>query len=94
MDGPSLIGFVEAFFLFRGGSRFGRSDQVSSFAFFGQCIIVEQQRRQRLSHVPFDVVNEHTQEDMGANALTDAVVDRADKKVDAFEGAEGLLHVS
>ena len=30
----------------------------------------------------------HAQEDMGANALTDAVVDRTVKKVDAFECAE------
>jgi hypothetical protein len=41
--------------------------------------------------VPFDIVGEHAQEDVGANAVGETMVDGPDAHVDGFEGEECAL---
>jgi len=57
-------------------------------------VILEEQRRQRLAHMPDQVISEHAQEHMGAHALGEAVVDGADFEVHGFHRAKGALDVS
>src|SRR4051812_26064324 len=55
-------------------------------------LVGEHQLAPRLAHVPLDVVGEHAQEDVGADAIFAPVVDRPDLEVDGLEGAEGAFH--
>ena len=54
-------------------------------------VIVIEHGRQALAHVPFEVVAEHAQEDVGAHPLGQPVVDRADVEVDGLDRADGPL---
>ena len=65
-----------------GGSR-GRS--------LGALVIIEQDRSQRLAHVPFEIVGEHAQQHVGADPIGQAVVDRSDLEIDRLDGPEGAF---
>ena len=54
--------------------------------------VLEQDGGERLSHVPFEVVGEHAQEDVGTDPVGAAVVDGADLEVERLHAAEGGLH--
>ena len=56
-------------------------------------MILEQQGRQLLAHVPVDVIGEHAEEDVRPHAAGEPVVDGADVEVDRLEVAEGALDV-
>ncbi len=53
-------------------------------------LVVEQHGLQFLAHVPFDVVGEHAQEDMGPGL--GAVVDGTDLQIHGLQAAEGPFH--
>ncbi len=57
----------------------------------GGIVVVEEQGFEPLAHVPFDVVGEHAQEDMSADAVGGIVVDGPDLEVDGLQAAEGAL---
>ena len=72
------------------GGALGRRDRVARV--LGVLVLVgEEERTQRLLHVPLDVVGEHAQEDVGAHAILVVVVDRAHLEVDGLEGAKRAL---
>ncbi|WP_245272713.1 hypothetical protein [Mesorhizobium sp. LNHC221B00] len=52
---------------------------------------MEQQRRQGLPQMPFDVIGEHAQKDMSAYAWRRPVADRPDFEIDGLQGSEGPL---
>ena len=54
-------------------------------------LLVEQDRGELLSHVPFGVVGEHAQEDMGADVGFGVDEDRPDSRTPGFDLPEGLL---
>ena len=54
-------------------------------------VVVEQHRRERPAHVPFEMIGQHAEENMGAHARADPVMDRADLDVDGLQAAEGAL---
>ena len=54
-------------------------------------MVVEQNGCERVAHVPFEIVGEHAQEDMGAHAIRAPVEDRPDFEFDRLEAAEGAL---
>ena len=56
-------------------------------------MIVEQQRRQAASHVEFDVVGQHAQQNMSAHPRRGPMEDRADLEIDSFHRAEGALDI-
>ena len=53
--------------------------------------VLEQQRGEPPLHVPLDVVGQHADEHVGAHAVFQVVVDRADLQVHRLEAAEGTL---
>jgi len=54
-------------------------------------IVLEEQRREALSHVPFHVVGQHAQEHMSADMILGVDPDRPDLEV-GLGDAEGALH--
>ena len=57
----------------------------------GGVVLIKEDRFEALAHVPFDMVGEHTEEDMGAHPPGEPVVDRANVEVDGLEAAKGSL---
>src|SRR5208283_766967 len=57
-------------------------------------VVLEQHRGEVALHVPDDVVGQHAQKDMGADAMGPAMVDRADVEVARFEVAEAAFGVA
>jgi hypothetical protein len=43
--------------------------------------------------VPFDIIGQHAQEDVGADAVGEAVMDGTDAQVDRFQGSKGALDI-
>ena len=60
---------------------------------FGWVFVGEGQRGQRLAQVPGEVGGEHADQDVGADAVLEAVVDRAQVQVVGFEAAEVAFHL-
>ena len=52
---------------------------------------MEEERRQGVAQMPFDVIGEHAEEDMGAHAVCRPVSDRPDVEIDGFQGPEGAF---
>ena len=64
----------------------------------GLVVVVVEHRGEARAHVPFDVVGEHAQEHVGADAILQPMMDRADVQIDrlqaakrAFDLAEGFV---
>jgi hypothetical protein len=53
--------------------------------------VVVEHRRQTGAHVPVDVIGEHAEEDVGAHAVGQPVVDRPDLQVDRLQADLGDL---
>ena len=53
--------------------------------------VMEQQRCQGVSQMPFDMIGEHAQEDVGAHPRCGPMADRADIEIDGLQAAEGTL---
>ena len=66
--------------------------RVAPGAHRDQVVVLEQQRSQPPSHVPFDVIGEHAQEDMPAHVVLAVDVDRADPQM-ILARVEGAFHV-
>jgi hypothetical protein len=56
-------------------------------------VLSEQHGRQRLAHVPFDIVSEHAQEHVRADPIGRLVKDRSDLEVDCLGTAERPLDI-
>jgi hypothetical protein len=56
-------------------------------------VIIEQQVREFLAHMPDDVVSQHAQEHLRTDPPGQAVMDGSDFQVDRFERAESALDV-
>ena len=54
-------------------------------------VVLEQQRREGATHVPFDIVSEHAQEDVGAHAVCVVDVDRSHLEPGRLDCAECAL---
>ena len=54
-------------------------------------VVIIEHRRQPGAQVPFDVIAEHAQEHMGADASAEPVVERPDLQIDRLQRAEGPL---
>src|SRR5215471_4423433 len=58
----------------------------------GSVMIIEQDGLEDLPHVPFDIVREHAQQHVSANALSAAMMDRPHFEIDRLETSERALH--
>ena len=87
------------------GSSLATGLGLCGFGYLGRChdgcaygfgtlavLVVEQHGPELLAHVPFHVVGQHAQHDVGADSLGAALEDRADLQVYGLEAAEGPLH--
>jgi hypothetical protein len=54
-------------------------------------VIVEQDRLERLAHVPFEMVSEHAQQDVSAHAVGSTMMNRAYLEIDGLDAAEGAF---
>ena len=54
-------------------------------------VVIVQHRRERLAHVPFDMIGEHAQQDVGAHARRGPMEDRPQMEIDGLERAERAL---
>ena len=59
-----------------------------------EIVVLEQHRGEVALHVPDDVVGEHAQEDVGADAVGPAMVDRTDVEVAGFDVAKAAFGVA
>src|SRR5712691_2088769 len=56
-------------------------------------LILEEDWRPSLPHMPLQVVGERAQEDVGADAIGNPVIDGPDLEIDPLQAAEGALHL-
>lgn len=70
----------------------GRRDGVAT-QLRVQILIVEDERHPGRLEVPDDVLGEHADEEVGADALLEPVVDGTNQEVHALEGPERALHM-
>lgn len=90
VDGQALLGAFGASLVLSGRGGFGgRHDGRALGA--GRVMVVEQQGGEALTHVPFDVVGEHAQQDVGTHALGGTVMNGPDLEVHGLEASEGTL---
>ncbi len=82
---PGLLGACRA------GDAGGRDGRGADGFCGGRVVVVEEQGGRRAAHVPFDAAGEHAEEDVGADAIGEAVVDGPDLEVHPLEAAEGAL---
>ena len=57
----------------------------------GAVMVVEQERGQIASHVPFEIVGEQTQKDMSADPRFGLMKHRPDREIEALEAAKGAF---
>ena len=57
-----------------------------------ELLIVTQQRSQGLTHMPFDVIRQHAEENMGADPLFLVMVHRPYQDIDPLQGAKEPCH--
>src|ERR1700682_447743 len=81
-------GFSRCFGVGVGGSA-GGCDRVVAF---GWVFVGEGQRGQRFTQVPGQVGGEHADQDVGADAVLEAVIDRAQVQVVGVDAAEVAFH--
>lgn len=75
-----------------GGPDRGSDDGLSGgFGAFG-VFFLKEERGESAAEVPFEVVGEHPQEEVGVDAVGAPVVDGADAQGEGLERAEGGLH--
>ena len=92
VDGQTVVGAFGPGLARGGGRRLSLGDRRGSQSLArGAIVVVEHHGRERLAHVPFEIVGEHAQEDMGADAIAGIVEDRPDFEIDRLGAAEGPL---
>src|SRR6516164_10511681 len=57
----------------------------------GAIMVIEQEGGKSASHVPFEIVGEQAQKDMGADPRLGPMKHRPDCEIDAFEAAKGMF---
>ena len=97
IEGAEREAFLRAFGPFLGlrcGRRFGRGHGIARGADLREFLVDEEEGSQGFAHMPFDIVRQHTQEQVSADASLQAVMDGADAQVQALERPEGLLDIA
>ena len=90
VDGQAVMGALGASLVLSCGGDFGRRHHRRALG-AGGIMVVEEQGSETLTHLPFNVVGEHAQQDMGAHPFGGAVVNRPDLEVHGLEASEGAL---
>jgi len=56
-------------------------------------VVVVEHRGETGTHMPLDVIGQHAQEDVGAHALLQPMVDRPDVQIDGLQATKRALHL-
>ena len=92
MHRQALIGALAGGFAACRLGALRRGDDGAALGLAGRLVvIVEQDRGERLAHVPFQIVGQHAQHDMGAHPMAATMMDRPNLEIDGLEAAEGPL---
>jgi len=93
LDGKAL-GSEKGCFLFpcRAGWC-GRPHGMSPLPRFGELLIIKEERRQGLSHVPHQIVGEEAEKDVSSHVILRSEPDGTDEKIEPLQGPEGLFHL-
>src|SRR6516165_4428242 len=71
--------------------RLSRLYRVTLPAVVFQLFVVKEQRLQRLTHMPLDIVGQQANQEVSPDPRLDAMVNGTDAQIHSFEAAEGLL---
>src|SRR5690242_10822123 len=95
MDGKAAVGPLAGGLAAGGGGPLGRGDDGATFG-CGRLgiVIVEEDGGEAMAHVPFDIVGEHAEEDVGTDAVAEAVVDGTNLEIDGLDRAKGALDLA
>ena len=88
VDGQAIDGEPARLFLSGGRGRLCRGDGVPCLPALLELLIVKQQRRQGLTHMPFDVIRQYAEDKMGAAPLFLVMVNRPYQDIDTLQGAK------
>ena len=94
VDGPSVRGSLGTLFDFDRLRGFRFCNGMSSPSVGIEFIIMEQDRREGLAHMPLNIVGQHTQKNVPAHVRFGTVPNGTDLKVDTLHAAKGLLDLS
>jgi len=92
VDGKAVVGPAGGLLADGGGRALGLGDDAGAERVCGFLVgVVVEDRRQALAHVPFQIVSEHAEEDVGAHPVGKPVVDRPDVQIDGFHRTDRVL---
>src|SRR5260370_40398868 len=92
MDGQAVLCALGGGLAMSGvGALGGCDDGGSCGGGLGTLMIIEQDGSERLSRVPFEIIGEHAEQYVGADAIGQAMVDRPDLEIDGLDRAEGAF---
>jgi len=74
------------------GALRGRNDGAACSPALSGIVIIEQNRRQQAAHMPLDVVSEHAEQDVSADAIRQAMVNGPDVEVNRLQAAKGAFN--
>ena len=92
VDRVAVVGALAGGLAARGGRDLRLADRREALGLGGGAIVVvKEDGCQRLPHVPFEVIGEQAQEDVGADAILVPVEDGPHFEVDGLAAAEGAF---
>src|SRR5271157_3223653 len=92
VDGETIVGSACGLLGEGGGRSLSLCDRALAERLGGLLVgVVVEHEGQALAHVPFEIIGEHAEEDVGAHAVFEPVVDRPDMEVDGLDRPDGVL---
>ncbi len=92
VDGQPVFGSLGLGFALGGWGGLGLGDWGGAPGFAGvPVMVVEQHWSQRLAHVPFEIVGEHAEQDMGAHPRCGPMEHGTQLDIDGLHAAEGAF---
>src|SRR5215475_6850801 len=92
VNGEAIGRQAQAFFLLHGAGGLGGRDRIAPPTRALEFLILKQQWSKRLPHVPLHVVSQHTDQNVGTDAVLVPMTDRTHQEVEPFQAAKGLFH--
>src|SRR5208283_391798 len=92
VDGETIVGSAGGLLGEGGGRSLSLCDRALAERLGGLLVgVVVEHGGQALAHVPFEIIGEHAEEDVGTHAVFEPVVDRPDMEVDGLDRPDGVL---
>ena len=92
VDGETIVGSACGLLGEAAGDRSAFATRALAERLGGLLVgVVVEHGGQALAHVPFEIIGEHAEEDVGAHAVFEPVVDRPDMEVEGLDRPDGVL---